>query len=137
METGMKKQIIPGCVVGFLALIISIGSVSFLGPCVHDDGTVGACHWASRSILGLGLLLLVLSLLAVMFRRSRSGLFLGISLTCVLGVLTPGTLINLCKMSSMHCRAVMQPAMMILFTAAGLISLLGFLFCVKEQKGRK
>ena len=133
----MRKQIIAACVIFFLALMISIGSVSFLGPCVHDDGTAGACHWASRCICGLGLLLLALSLLAVFLRRARIGLYLSISLTCVLGFFCPGTLIDLCRMSSMHCRAVMQPAMMILFAAAGLISLTGILLCIKEQKGEK
>ena len=59
----MKKQIIPGCVIMLLALVIAAGSVSFLQPCVHEDGTVGACYWAGRSLLGLGLLVLVLSLL--------------------------------------------------------------------------
>ena len=57
----MKRQIIPGCVILVLALIIAIGSFSFLGPCVHEDGTVGACHWASRALLGLGCLLAVLA----------------------------------------------------------------------------
>ena len=130
----MKKQIVPGYIILLLALVISIGSVTFLGPCVHEDGTVGACHWASRSILGLGLLALVLSLLAILLRGARSGLYLAVALACVPGVLTPGTLIGLCKMSSMHCRAVMQPAMIILFAAAGLCALYGFIVCAREKK---
>lgn len=132
----MKKQIIPGCIIAFLALIVSIGSVSFLGPCVHEDGTVGACYWASRAVLGLGLLLLILSLLAVLLHKARFGLYLSISLTSLLGLLTPGTLISLCKMSSMHCRAVMQPAMIILFAAAGLSALCGILACAREKRER-
>ena len=135
-EDYMKKQIIPGFVVLFLALVVSIGSVSFLGPCVHDDGSVGACHWAGRSLFGLGLLLTILSLLAVLLRKARFGLYLGIALACVLGILTPGALISLCKMSSMRCRAVMQPAMIILFAAAGLCAVCGIIACVREKKGR-
>lgn len=132
----MKKQIIPGCVIFILALVASIGSISFLGPCVHEDGTVGACHWTSRSLFGLGLLVLVLSLLAVLLRRARFGLYLSISLAGILGILTPGTLVGLCKMSSMHCRAVMQPAMVILFAAAGLTAVFGAVMCVRETKER-
>lgn len=131
----MKRQIIPGCVILVLALIIAIGSFSFLGPCVHEDGTVGACHWASRALLGLGCLLAVLAVAALLFRRARTGLYLSGIAVCALGILTPGTLINICRMSSMHCRAVMQPAMNILFAAAGLASLTGLLFCVKTKKG--
>ncbi len=131
-----KKRMVPGCIVLILSLVIAVGSVTFLGPCVHEDGTVGACHWAGRSILGLGLLLTVLSLLAVLLRKFRSGLYLSILIACVLGALTPGTLISLCKMSSMRCRAVMQPAVIILFAAAGLAALWGFIACVQEEKGR-
>ncbi len=132
----MKKQIIPGCVVLLLALVITVGSVTFLGPCVHEDGSVGACHWASRSLLGLGLLLMILSLLAVLLPGTRAGLYLGMGLTCVLGMLTPGTLIQLCKMSSMHCRAVMQPAMILLFAFAGLTALYGFVLCIRNHPGK-
>jgi len=132
----MKKQIIPGYAVFALALVISVGSVSFLGPCVHEDGTVGACHWASRALLGLGMLLSVLAMLAVLLRGARLGLYLAMCLSSILGILTPGTLISLCKMSSMHCRAVMQPAMTILFAAAGLAALCGAVMCFREKKER-
>ena len=132
----MKKQIIPGCVIMLLALVIAAGSVSFLQPCVHEDGTVGACYWAGRSLLGLGLLLLAFSLLVVLLQKFRAGLYLSIVIACILGMLTPGTLISLCRMSSMRCRAVMQPAMMILFAAAGLAALCGVAACVRKEKGK-
>ena len=132
----MKKQIIPGCAMLVLALVIAIGSVTFLGPCVHEDGSVGACWWAGRALLGLGCLLAVLAVFAILSRRARFGTYLSGIAVCVLGILTPGTLISLCRMSSMHCRAVMQPAMIILFAVAGLAALAGVLFCRKEQKGK-
>ena len=132
----MKKQTVPGILILLLSLAVSIGSVSFLGPCVHEDGTFGACHWAGRALLGLGLLSGALSLLAVLLPFARAGLYPAIFLTCVLGILTPGTLISLCKMSSMRCRAVMQPGMIILFAAAGLAALYGAVSCAREKKGR-
>ena len=133
----MKKQIIPGCVMLVFSLVIAIGSFTFLSPCVHDDGNVGACWWAGRMLLGLGCLLAVLSVFVLLSGRARFGTYLSGIAVCALGILTPGTLISLCRMNSMHCRAVMQPAMIILFAAAALTSLLGVLFCMKEQKGRK
>lgn len=119
------------------SLVIAIGSFTFLSPCVHDDGNVGACWWAGRMLLGLGCLLAVLSVFVLLSGRARFGTYLSGIAVCALGILTPGTLISLCRMNSMHCRAVMQPAMIILFAAAALTSLLGVLFCMKEQKGRK
>ena len=133
----MKKTIIPGCVTLVLSLVIAIGSFTFLGPCVHEDGSVGACWWAGRALLGLGCLLGVLAVFTLLSERARFGAYLSSIAVCTVGILTPGTLISLCKMSSMRCRAVMQPAMMILFAAAGLVSLVGVLVCAKEQKGKR
>ena len=130
----MKKTVIPGCVLLILSLIIAIGSMTFLGPCVHEDGSTGACHWAGRALLGLGCLLGVLSAAALASRRGRFGTYLSSIAVCVLGVLTPGTLISLCRMDSMHCRAVMQPAMIILFAAAGLAATAGVCCCIKEER---
>ena len=132
----MRKKIIPGCVMLVLSLVIAIGSFTFLGPCIHDDGTVGACYWAGRALLGFGCLLLVLSALALLSDLTRPGVYLSGTAVSAVGILTPGTLIGLCRMSSMHCRAVMQPAMIILFTAAALTSLTGFLICVKSKEGK-
>ena len=131
----MKKRIIPGCVMLVAALVIVVGSFSFLSPCVHDDGNVGACWWAGRALLGLGCLLAVLSALTLVSGRARFGIYLSGIAVCALGILTPGTLISLCRMSSMRCRAVMQPAMIILFAIAGLASMTGTLVCAKAEKG--
>ncbi len=131
----MKKQIIPGCVMLAVSLVIAIGSRTFLGPCVHDDGVAGACHWAGCSLLGLGLLVSVLSVFALLLPKARLGLYLSTIAVSVLGMLTPGTLIGLCRMSSMRCRAVMQPAMIILFAVVCLAALCGTVICGRNGKG--
>ena len=129
----MKKQMIPGCVMLVLALVISIGSFTFLSPCVHEDGSVGACWWAGRALLGLGCLLGVLALLTLVSGRARFGTYLSSIAVCILGILTPGTLISLCRMSSMLCRAVMQPAMIILFSVSALAAVIGVLLSGKGK----
>ena len=130
----MKKALIPGCITLVLALVIAIGSFTFLSPCTHDDGSVGACWWAGRALLGLGCLLAVLSVFALLSRRARFGVYLSGIAVCAVGILTPGTLINLCRMSSMRCRSVMQPAMIILFAAAALAAAAGAWLCAKAEK---
>ena len=129
----MKKKMIPGCVMLVLALVISIGSLTFLSPCIHEDGSVGACWWAGRALLGLGCLLGVLALLTLVSGRARFGTYLSSIAVCILGTLTPGTLISLCRMSSMHCRAVMQPAMIILFSVSALAAVIGVLLSGKGK----
>ena len=128
----MKKQIVPAILLLCLAAIVIIGSQTFLAPCIHEDGSYGPCHWAGQSLLGLGCVLLLIAALALCVRRARPGLFLGALPVCVLGILTPGTLIDLCRMSTMRCRAVMQPAMVILFSAALLCALTGAIMSAKK-----
>ncbi len=126
----MKHISVCALTVLVIAAVVSAGSVSFLGPCIHEDGSVGACHWASRMLCGVGVLLACESLPVLFARGSgmRQGGYLCMFLTSVLGFLTPGTIIGLCRMATMRCHAVMQPAMRILFVLAAVCSLTGFLY---------
>ncbi len=128
-----KKHLIPAAVLLILSVLIVIGSQSFLKPCVHEDGSFGPCHWAGQALLGLGCALGVMAALALAVRRAGFGLFLGALPVCVLGILTPGTLIDLCHMSTMRCRMVMQPAMIILFAAALLCALTGAVLSARKS----
>lgn len=129
----MKKTSIPPCILLLLALIAAIGSQSFLGACVHEDGSFGACHWASRALMGEGALMAALSVLALVLEKERAGLYLASALTAVLGLMTPGTLIDLCKMDSMRCRMLMKPAMLILFGAMLIVSVIGWLMARRAK----
>ena len=130
----MKKSSIPAIILLALSMLAAIGSQTFLGACVHDDGSFGACHWACRAMLGEGALLAVLSLMALAFKRERAGLYLAMLPASLLGLLTPGTLIALCKMPAMRCRMLTQPAMMILFGVMLPASLVGWLLSRKGEK---
>ena len=130
----MKKTVYPAAAVLILSIIAAVGSQTFLGACVHDDGSFGACHWACRAMLGEGALLAALSLLALAMKRERAGLYLAMAPASLLGLLTPGTLIALCKAPTMRCRMLTQPAMMILFGAMLLASLAGWLLSRRGEK---
>ena len=128
----MKKQIIPAVILLVLSLVIVIGSQAFLSPCIHEDGSFAPCHWAGQTLLGLGCVLGVLGALALCVKRARLGVYLSALPVCVLGILTPGTLMDLCRMSTMRCRMVMQPAMIILFSAALLCALTGVILSARK-----
>ena len=122
------KQFSPGAAAALvLSCVIAVGSVSFLGPCVHEDGSFGSCHWAGQAMLGIGLLLAVLSLAALLVKdgRLRAGLLFAAAAAAVLGLFVPGTLIRLCGMATMRCRAVMRPAMMLLCALTAVSCLAG------------
>ena len=128
----MKKQIIPAVILLVLSLVIVIGCQTFLSPCVHEDGTFAPCHWSGQALLGLGFALAVIAVLALCVSRARFGAYLSALPVCVLGILTLGTLIDLCHMSTMRCRMVMQPAMIILFSAALLCALTGAILSARK-----
>ena len=121
------KQFSPGAAAALLlSAVTAAGSVSFLGPCVHEDGSFGSCHWAGQAMLGIGLLLAALSLTALLVKDGslRAGILFAAAAAAVLGIFIPGTLISLCGMATMRCRAVMRPAMMLLCALTALSCLL-------------
>ena len=128
----MRKQSIPAFILLLISLTTIIGSQSFLSPCVHEDGSFAPCHWAGQTLLGLGCVLGALGALAMCVKRARLGVYLSALPVCVVGILTPGTLIDLCRMSAMRCRMVMQPAMIILFSAALLCALTGTILSARK-----
>ena len=134
----MKHYSLCALFVLLLSVVIAVGSVSFLGPCVHEDGSFGACHWAGRALLGTGILLAAQSLFTLLCRdsRMRQGAFVPMLLTACLGCLIPGTLIDLCRMATMRCRALMQPAMILLFMISAIISLIGFFAEKRRTRSR-
>ena len=123
----MKKLSFPAIAILILGLVIAIGSQTFLGPCVHEDGSLGVCHWAGRMMMGVGALLAVLAALALLMPQLRSGLMLAMLPTALLGLLTPGTIISICRMDTMRCRMVMRPAMLILCAIVMALALGGWL----------
>ena len=129
----MDKKAVPAFIAAVLALIAAIGSCTFLAPCAHEDGSFGPCHWAGRALCGVSIAVLVMALLAIAVKRHRGGIYLSMLPVCALGIFTPGTLISLCGMSTMRCRAVMQPAMIILFSAMLICGAAGTLLELKKR----
>ncbi len=130
----MKKSIIPACVILALSLVVITGSQTFLAPCAHEDGNLGACHWAGRALLGEGCLLAILAAAALTLGKERAGLYLAIIPSSVLGICTPGALIALCKAPTMRCRMLMRPVMIILFAAMLVAAFAGWLLTRRKVR---
>ncbi len=131
----MKKKI-AALILLVLAAVIAVGSVTVLGPCVHEDGSTGPCARAGKAILIDGCVLAALAVLILILqaRKIRIGLFAAAAIISVIGILLPGTLFPLCKMDTMHCRAVMQPSMIILFAVTLIVSVTGILTAGKRNR---
>lgn len=123
----MSKRTIPAIIILILSFVLAVGTQTFIGACVHDDGSFGACHWAAQALTGIGALLAALAVLALPLKKERAGLYLAMALTALLGMLTPGALIALCSMTTMRCRALMKPAATILLVLSLAAALVGWL----------
>ena len=130
------KNLIPACLVLILSVLLAAGSQTFMAPCVHEDGGIGVCHGAGQMLFGMGILLAALALFALLAREdsSRGALYLAMLPAALVGFLTPGTLIPLCKMSSMRCRAITRPAGMLLCALMFLAALTGLLLNGRKAK---
>ena len=118
-----------------LAAVAAIGVKTILGPCVHEDGTFGVCHWAGQAMFGTALLIGAEGLAAICQKNSgvRKGLLISMAAASVMGICTPGLLIGLCGFATMRCRALMRPAMTILFVLTGIVSSIGYMMSREEQ----
>ena len=124
----MKKNLFAILLLIFAA-VIAVGSVTVLGPCVHEDGSKGPCADAGRALLIDGCVMAILAILITLVNRRglRMALFAADLCAAVIGILLPGVIMPLCKMDTMHCRAVMQPSMIILSGAAAVSALTGII----------
>ena len=136
----MKKNgiAVPAAIVFAASAVAAFGVTSFIGPCVHDDGSFGACHWAGQALLGIFCLLALEGLICAAWNenRVRGGLYLAMLLTAIMGFFIPGTLIGLCSMDTMRCRAIMKPAATILLAFDGLLSLAGLVTELRRGTSR-
>ena len=134
-----RKTIIPAALALCFSVLAAVGVKTFAGPCVHEDGTFGPCHWAGQALFGLSVVIAAESVIVLWKKNTalRRGVYLAMMLTAVLGILVPGTLISLCGMATMRCRALMRPAMTILFAVMGIASAAGVFFSGEQATERK
>ena len=124
----MKKNAFCGILL-ILAAVIAIGSVTVLGPCVHEDGSEAPCASAGRAVFCGGCVLAVLAALILFIRKPsvRIVLLFVTLFAAAVGIALPGTIFPVCRMDTMHCRAVMQPAMINLFASELIVSVCGLI----------
>jgi len=124
----MKKNVFCGILLA-LAAVIAIGSVTVLGPCVHEDGSEAPCTRAGRAVFSDGCVLALLAALILFIRKPSVRIVLFFISLCIaaVGIVLPGTVFPICRTDTMHCRTVMQPAMVILFVSEMIVSVCGLI----------
>ena len=120
-----------GFILFVLSLLFVIGEQTVAGPWPGmPDCRFMVCHWAGQAVLGLGIVLVVHSLLHLAFKNDgmKLGLDLAVIANAGLLLMIPNRLIPLCIKNHMRCHTVMEPivlVMRVLMIAAAL----GDFFC--------
>ena len=111
-----RKPTVLCIVVLILAVLLAVGAATFAGPCVHDDGSIGPCHTAGTVLIGLGIAVMVISILRLFLpRNSANGILAGIAgVLGLLAAILPGTALPLCMMDTMRCQTIMHPYALVL-----------------------
>ena len=132
----MKKNLFAILLLIFAA-VMAVGSVTVLGPCVHPDGSAGPCADTGKALLIDGCVMAILAIVITLVNKRglRMALFAAALCAAVISILLPGVLMPLCKMDTMHCRAVMQPAVIILSGVAAITSLIGII--TEQRRSRR
>ena len=119
-----------------ISAVFFIGMLTFLKPCgPKEDGTFMACHYAGTALIILAAGMLLISLAGLFLKGSAARAAAGV-LQIVLSVLTliiPGTVIGLCMMPEMRCRAVMRPGSIVCAVLMILVSLAGILISRRKK----
>ena len=111
------KKYVSSSILLVLSLLFVIGEQTVAGPCpVMPDGRFMVCHWAGQAVLGVGIVLVVLSLLHLAFTNDgmKLGLDLAVTANAALLMLIPNHLIHLCMKNHMRCHTVMEPFMLVM-----------------------
>ncbi|MBE5808359.1 MAG: DUF4418 family protein [Clostridiales bacterium] len=130
----MKNKGIPSLIAALPGAFIAVGVKTFLHPCIHEDGSAGACGGAGQMLFWLGIAVAAVAAALAFMRSTRVRIALWAALT-VVGVvimLTPGVIMPLCMMMTMRCQTVTRPAALVLGLLTAVLSLA---FCAREAMG--
>lgn len=120
---------ISGIFMAIASLLLAIGVKTFASACpVMPNGKFMMCHWAQEVVFGLGIVLLLLSIVHLVSKKAlmKRGLSIAIFLNSVLTVLVPGNFVHLCMKATMRCHTVMKPFVMVVGGVIALVALIDF-----------
>lgn len=110
----MKKRGTVSVILSILilaaSLFLMVGVRKIFPACEQKPTNPMDCVWTERAESLIGLILTAESLVALFPGEGRTRFYLSLSMltTAVIGLITPGYLFPLCKMTDMRCRLVMR-----------------------------
>lgn len=130
----MKNRVIVSIIYIVLGILLALVPTVLFPTCDATEMKM-ACYYTKQAEVGLGVLVAVLGIVALLSRNAsvRSGLSLAILGIAVLVVAYPLYLTGLCKMSDMMCRLRTLPALILISVVIGVVAIINFLYLGKGK----
>lgn len=126
-------------IMAIASLILAIGVKTFASACpAMPNGRFMMCHWAGEVVFGLGVLLLILSIIHFISKKTemKQGISIAIFLNSIFTMLVPGNIVHLCMKTTMRCHMVMKPFVMVVAGIIAVVAIVDFFMrrkCLKKE----
>ena len=137
-----KKKTLPmliSVVILALSLCLTIGVRFIFHACPmmgNEMGKIMPCHWAERAVFATGVVLIVMSVLLFVFKKSgeKAAVSACIIPTTILAMLFPQTIISLCMKPEMMCRTHMRPGVIGITIVLVVLECISVIINLKKDK---
>ena len=135
----MKKTgVILDVVSLVLSAVLCFGTKFAFHACApKEDGSWMACHWAEQAVFGIGIVLLILSVIMTFCFKdghTKSGIAVSMAVLSGFTAILPNHLIKICMMADMRCHSVMKPAVLVTGILLCIVSVVGCVMHRKEEQ---
>ena len=99
-----------------LCVVLCLGASTFFPPCgPKDDDSWMICHWAAQTVIGLGCVMIIISIIKIFMPRGiKQGLDISLIPLAAFTAYLPDNILMLCRVDGMRCHTIFQPSIILL-----------------------
>ncbi len=130
-----KIRFIYGIITFIVGLVLSVGLQTVFEVCPVTE-KIMKCHWSGRALIGIGVILIIASILIILFKKpgEQKILIINVLALDVVGILIPKVLIGGCSDSMMTCQSLSYPVVYLVSGISIVISVIYFIYLLKVNK---
>ena len=139
MEKKKTMPLVLSVVLLVLSLCLTLGVKFMFHACPmmgNEMGKIMPCHWAERAVFATGVVLIVMSVLLFVFKKSGEKAAVSACMipTTILAMLFPQTIISLCMKPEMMCRTHMRPGVIGITIVLVVLECISVIINLKKDK---
>ena len=121
------------------ACVYMVGIRTWFAVCPVMSETVMSCHWAGEVLKALSIVLLVADVIHIICPDHKIKLGMDIPLLgiCIVMIIIPGNVINICQMADMSCRHNTQPWTIIIGCLMAVFTIADMILCASSISRKK